>query len=298
MPQIVPFTLIRLRKAKGWSLEQLAERARVDKQTIWRLEKGEHSMPRESTIKNLARALSVEPAVLTGQMPIPETEADTWPGDHAKLKFAISIQAYNAIHLVAERYNIKQQEIVELAPFLYCWAAETSLRQRRERLKQAQLACENARNAAAEMQHLRTSASSFAKEEFAAESNSINSRDLFGTLLEEEGFGPENPSADNPFALFLSGLAEEIGGGAWFDYYDVWSWPIYRVCEEEATLLARRDADVAEDILEGHVALHDMPKGIQGDELAEWVRTKSEEFRKSLEPRVVEREREADKSSS
>jgi transcriptional regulator with XRE-family HTH domain len=299
MPKIVPFTLIRLRKAKRWSLEQLGGKARIDKQTIWRLENGEHTTVRETTVQKLARALGVEPAVLTGQTAVPETEDDdVWPSDHTKLKFRISTSAYNAICLVAERYNVKQQGIVELAPFLFCWAAEASLRQRRGRLDQARRACENALNVEREMQHLRAHDFSFSEEKFAAESKSIDSQDLFGTSLEEGGFGPDNTSTDNPFALFLSNLAEEIGGGATFDEYDFCSWPFYRVCEEEAAELAGHDAEVAEYILDGHVALHEMPKGIRGvQEERQWVRTKFEEFRNGL-LRSFEQQGKADKASS
>jgi transcriptional regulator with XRE-family HTH domain len=57
MPQIVAFTLRRLRTAKGLSLAQLADRAKIDKQTIWRLEQGKHTETRESTIQKLARTL-------------------------------------------------------------------------------------------------------------------------------------------------------------------------------------------------------------------------------------------------
>lgn len=299
MPQIVPFTLRRLRNEKGLSLEQLADRAKIDKQTIWRLEKGEHTTVHERTLKNLARSLSVEPAVLTGQTPVPETEDnDKWPSDHCKLKFPIYAGAYNAMYLVAERYDVKHQEIVELAPFLFCWAAEASLRQRQERLNQAKRAYEDARNLEREMQHLHASDSSSSEEKFEAESNSIARRDLFGTSLEAEGFGPDDYSTDNPFALFLNSLAEEMGGGAWLDEYAAWSGPLYRVCENEAVQLAGGDAQAAENILAGHVALHEMPKGIRGAERAQWVRTKSEEFQNTLLPRVIQTQHEADKASS
>jgi transcriptional regulator with XRE-family HTH domain len=90
MTNVVPFTLRRLRKARGWSLEQLAERAKIDKQTIFRLEKGERSQTRESTIRKLAGALNVERAVLTGETASPETTDDSYFSGMSKLNFHIS----------------------------------------------------------------------------------------------------------------------------------------------------------------------------------------------------------------
>jgi transcriptional regulator with XRE-family HTH domain len=289
-----------LRKAKGFTLEQLAERARIDKQTVWRLEKGDHTTVRESTLQKLARALSVEPPVLTGETALPETEEDEgYPSDLSKLKFPISTSAYNAIYLASERYRITHQDILELAPFLFCWAAEASLRQRRERLKQAQHAYENARNVEREMRHFRPSDSTDSEEKFAAESESIASPDLFGILLDNAGFGPplHDEHTDNPFAIFLNGLAEEIGGQATFDGYGAFDYPFYRVCVEDAERLVGGDAELTEAILEGHVALAEMPKGIVGQYRAQWVRTRFEEHRNRV-LRFIERRRKADEASS
>src|SRR5262249_17030202 len=131
MPNVVGFTVKRLRKAKGLSLEQLANRSKIDKGTIWRLEQGNHADTREHTVQNLARALGVDVAVLTGKSPAPEIDDDSKYFLMSKLRFRISDRACNAMFLVAERYRVAQQDIVELAPFLFYCAAEASLSQRR-----------------------------------------------------------------------------------------------------------------------------------------------------------------------
>jgi transcriptional regulator with XRE-family HTH domain len=284
MPTIVSFTLIRLRKAKGWSLEQLGKWAKINKQTIWRLENEHTTTVHENTLQKLAHALGVEPAVLTGKAAVPEPDDDSAWSQLAKLNFRISTSAHNALYLVADRYDVTHQEIVELAPFLFCWAAQASLRQRKERLEQAERAYENALHLEREMRHLRGSGSNSSKERFVAESKSIDSGDLFGLSLDDEGFGQMNQDIDNPFAIFLDSLVEDIEGGATFDGYGMREHPFYRICEENAARLAGGDSELTEDILEGRVVLNEMPKFGR----VEWLRTKAEEFRKKLHARAEE----------
>lgn len=55
-----------LRRERVMSLRELAERASVSKDTIWRLESGTSTNAHPSTIRKLAKALEVEPKELTG----------------------------------------------------------------------------------------------------------------------------------------------------------------------------------------------------------------------------------------
>jgi transcriptional regulator with XRE-family HTH domain len=292
MSKIVPFILKRLRTSKGMSQEQLAERAKIDKQTIFRLEQGEgrHTKTRERTIQQVARALNTDPGVLTGQTPLSDARDDPIPG-MSKFSFLTSTDAHNALFLVSKRYHVSQQEIVELAPFLFCCAAEASLRQRRDRLRQAEIACENAKNIEQEMRHLSAPDFAHSEEKFATEKGSINYQDLFGLLLEDNG-AIAGDDTQNPFALFLAGLANDTGGTAEFDGYTSDDWPRYRVCAEEAEHLAGGDSELLEYIHEGYIALNEMPKEIRDSskakEQAEWTRAKGEEFRRKLNPHLAE----------
>ena len=54
-----------LRAERVMSLRELSEVAGVSKDTIWRLESGTSTNAHPSTIRKLAKALSVEPAELT-----------------------------------------------------------------------------------------------------------------------------------------------------------------------------------------------------------------------------------------
>jgi len=283
MPKIVPAVLRQLRTAKGWSQELLAERAKIDKQTICRLEQGGHAKTREHTIQQLARVLNTDPAVLTGKSAPPDpVDDDSLYFLMSKLNFRISTSTHNALYLVSERYNVTQQEIVELAPFLFCCVAEASLQQRRDRLKEAQRALEYARSAEGQLQHLPGSDFSSSEETFAKESESLRAHDLFGLLVDECYRMDENP-----FALFLDGLADASAGVATFQHYDCSGIPEYHVCPDEAALLADGDGDLVDKILDGCVPLNEMPKEIRHGiekhkERTEWVRAKLEEFRQGM----------------
>jgi len=56
--------LKRLREARGWSQQELADRAEVPYITIYRCERGQHQEPRVSVAARLARALGVSLDVL------------------------------------------------------------------------------------------------------------------------------------------------------------------------------------------------------------------------------------------
>jgi len=58
--------LRRLRENRGWTLQELASRAEVPYETIYRTEKGLHAEPRLSVAVKLARALGVSLDVLAG----------------------------------------------------------------------------------------------------------------------------------------------------------------------------------------------------------------------------------------
>src|SRR5262249_8701547 len=193
-----------------WSQELLAERAKIDKQTICRLEQGGHAKTREHTIQQLARVLNTDPAVLTGKSAPPDpVDDDSLYSGMAKLNFRIGTDTHNALYLVSGRYNVSKQEIVELAPFLFCCAAQASLQQRSDRLNEAQRALEYARTVVDQIPHLPSSDFSSSEETLAKESESVRAHDLFGLLLDHR-------LDENPFALFLDGLANASGGVATF----------------------------------------------------------------------------------
>lgn len=287
MPKVNPFILTELRNKKKWSREQLAEKAKVNPKTISRIEHGRQRDTRPLTVRSLAGALDVEEARLTLEVTV-QNARDQYDVTLSRMEIEISTLARNALYLVARKYNVVQSSVVELAPFLFCWAAEASLRQRRNHLEQAERALEKMQKFEWEMPHVSVPDSGPTKEMLAAESDSINSQDIWGQSLYEAGFQDAtfNDGTDNPFAKFLGDLAEGIGGDATLDTFSYFDYPEYRICSEDATLIAGGDYELAEEILSGHVALHEMPKELQGigkwKEKADWARAKATEYREGM----------------
>jgi transcriptional regulator with XRE-family HTH domain len=71
--------LARLREARGWSQQELADRSGVPYITIYRCERGQHQEPRVSVAAKLARALGVSLDILadTYGKEIRETDSES-----------------------------------------------------------------------------------------------------------------------------------------------------------------------------------------------------------------------------
>jgi hypothetical protein len=231
--------------------------------------------------------LEVEPTVLTGETPLPtiQTKSEPETPKH-QLNVAICTEARNALHLASLRYNISQQQIIELAPVLFSWAAEASLRQRRDKIMQVERACENVQKLEQDLPHLPVPDSTYT-EVIAAERASIDCRDLFAINIQNgdtilEGTFSRFSDVDNPFAMFLGSLALEMGSVATFEECSWDELPVYRICPDEAAYLVGGDEERADDILDGFVSLSEMPKEIRDsmmfNERADWVRTTADEY--------------------
>jgi transcriptional regulator with XRE-family HTH domain len=287
VPKIDPSVLRQLRTSKGWSQDQLAENTKlgrnpkIDKRTISRLEQGKQTNTRGRTIQQLARVFGVELAVLTGEAPIPDAKRQDQPASESSIQ--ISAHARNALHLIHERYRVREWQIVEMAPFLFCWAAEASLRQRLNRIEQLERTCRTARDQERQVEYLRMSDFSDLEEKIEAEKDSIRDKDLFGYQIDEAGFANfKHEWTENPFARFLSDLVEGFDDVVTFDGFSSIDYPEYSVCPEEAEQLVGGDKVLAGRILSGIIALNEMPAEIRESfnsaDRADWVRAKAAEF--------------------
>jgi transcriptional regulator with XRE-family HTH domain len=287
MPKINPSVLKQLRASKGWSQDQLAENTkfgrnpRVDKRTISRIERGKQPSSHGRTMQQLARAFGVELAVLTGEAPIPDNKRQEQSASESSIQ--ITAHARNALYLIYERYHIRPWQIVEMAPFLFFWAAEASLRQRSNRIEQMERACRAVRDEERQVEYLRMSDSSDLDEKIEAEKDSIKSKDLFGYQIDDAGFAVfKHEWTENPFARFLNDLAEEFADVMTFEGISSVDYPEYSVCPEEAERLVGGDKVLADRILSGIVALNEMPPEVRESfnsaDRSDWVRAKAAEF--------------------
>jgi transcriptional regulator with XRE-family HTH domain len=292
MKKINPFALKTLRNQRGWSQEKLGEIAKIDKQTIWRIERGKAGVARTETIQRLARAFSVEEAVLTGDAAVPQKTTERDPPKF-EYQFNVDSGVPNALYLIMQRYGVPPWQVLELTPYLFCWAAEESLRRRRERINRLKRTYEDVQEMGREIQHLECTPSGI-EEAIAAELESIEGRDVFAFNLSMEK--PDLWVVDdellwNPFASFLDGLATEFQDVMELEQCPWEDWPIYRVCMQEAKDLVGGDSDLAEQILSGgSVSLFEMPKELRyhHEERTKWIREKIEAHRKAFRERIVE----------
>jgi hypothetical protein len=143
----------------------------------------------------------------------------------------------------------------------------------------AERACSNLQDAEEQISHLPTTDFAEIKERFAAELESIESQDLFAASLDHR-------IVDNTFSDFLSALAAEIGGDTTFDAYMWRDYPEYHLCPEEALHFVDGDTELADAIVQGHIALHEMPKDIRNfgtsKGRAAWARAKFDAYRNEL----------------
>lgn len=288
MAKVNPFILQTLRRRKNWSQDRLAEMAKVNKQTISRIERGEPENTRENTINQLAHALGVEPGELTREALTREGNQSEPMKRKRQSSFGVSDAANNFLYLISERYFIRPWQVMELAPLLFCWAAEMSLRERRERLNKLEEACSTARTLEEEMPHLPSPNFSYSEEKIAAESRSIDAHDIFGMCFSDDDFsdGPSHSlgdDVDNPFAIFLAKMAEDIGDVARFEGFSPIDYPGFDVCRNEALEMVGGDETLAGRILSGVVDLYEMPKDLHGvvgnaEVRAAWVQAQADAF--------------------
>jgi transcriptional regulator with XRE-family HTH domain len=288
MTQTISERLKELRDLRGLSQEALAQKARLNKQTIYRLENGRQP-PRQKTIQRLAPALGVEPEVLTGEKPIPSDRARPPESkDPAQLNIRLDPFIRNAFSLLALRYRVPIKSIVKVAPLLFFLAAEESLKRRRKILEEFEVASSHAEDLRANLPHLPLgwTATYYASK---AEEMSIANRDLFASDLfasetksDPLSYGwPEeyNEEKDNPFSAYLKELAEahediavEAVGPTRTEY---------EVGRSEAIELAGGDERLAEGLLNGWGLIHEIPRNLLGkgavSERVEWLRRKVEQ---------------------
>ena len=205
----------------------------------------------------------------------------------------------NALTLVASRYQVTRQQIIEIAPLLFYIAAEQSLAKRRERLHALEQAAEEFPDYVAPIDW----------HAHSAEAASINARDLFAKkVLSGNGadeifdWSPERDMKENPLASHLrdllsgvvasrkgateDGTPDEPADEEWFVDAHFYHWgatdaPNYYVCDEDVRASVGGDEKATEAIIWGCAALHEMPRDIQKAGPAEKASWACEEWGRS-----------------
>lgn len=130
---INPQALKAARKRHGLSQQQLAEAIGCTKDTVSRWERGASSMVRSHLRKPLSDVLRVKWEELT--KPADQTsDASTFLNPTVRVLIAEHARA--SLQLVAARYEVRPQEVLDIAPLLFVIAAERCLLEREQRLEE------------------------------------------------------------------------------------------------------------------------------------------------------------------
>jgi transcriptional regulator with XRE-family HTH domain len=240
--------LVEARKKKRWTQVELSGATKIDVSTVSRIERGKPTRVRQNTLKELTKALGVAPESLC---PRAEAERDA-------MKLRIPSRARNALTLVALRYKIRREHVVEIAPLLFFIAAERSLIERQKRVDEVSTSADALLDLQGSIRHLPVS-SPVHYEALFGEKKSIKARDLFGEMaLEDAGViaaGFEYDEAeDNPFVTYLRDSLAKVGSSpevaksvSWLPGFG----PSYEICTEEASSIVGGDAEAAQAIVSG-----------------------------------------------
>lgn len=209
--RIHPETLKRLRKAQAWSQQELADKAKIEKKTIGRLESANGGEARESTARLLASALKLGNPRILAQGPESEAVRDevsriNFDSGGSGPRVHLDSETALAYDLVEEHYGVDMHRLIEEAPMLFTLLAESSLAERRRRIEEAKAALEEFNRALPD--HLTDSDWAYRDEE-----ESIEKRDLFrhpGDLEWDDPCWEDYRENGNPFANFLKRLANNI----------------------------------------------------------------------------------------
>ena len=213
---IDPKRLRRLREGKRLTRNELAAKSTISVRTIARLESetATATTPQERTVNKIAKALGVEPGVLTGELPLPDATGHLRPegGQRRQVSAQLQPEVISAYALIKWRYGLGLPTLVNAAPLLFVLLAESSFVWRREKAEEAREAANLLRGLGLGNQNFWIAAGK-AENAAVAEEDSISPRDPFGETLFEEGIYDEgyDPYRDNPFADYLRALAKKIG---------------------------------------------------------------------------------------
>jgi transcriptional regulator with XRE-family HTH domain len=266
---IPPQRLRQLRELRGLSQDQLAKKAGLTKQTIYRLErKGERRPIRDGNLDRIARALDFDLKVVTGEAPIPSEASQANPvRDETayRLNFRVDAPIRNAYELAARQYRVSPSKLAQLAPLLFVIVAEASLKYRRQKLNDLEASLDRAAEREKDFPHWPLSFFEMddQKKAIQTEEASIDSRDLFG----KERFDPfgetqvHDEGKFNPFVAYLKALTASSDEITISDLSPTST--EYRVCASVAIKLAGDSEEVASWLLNGEVPIHHMPRELK-----------------------------------
>ncbi len=211
-----PEALKAARKHQRMTQQQLADALKCSKDTVSRWERGANRRVRPYLQERLGDALHVKWENLTTPPEQTVRKQEEIYG-HKWIKWAAPTNIRTALQLVALRYNVKPNEVLELAPLLFLIVAEKSLLERRRRIDEidaiyAEMEKKVGDNPATTyLGGILATRNITAEEHLAEEEKSLAKEDVFGRLIDFEWFGSRSDEdSEGPFVHFIRDLAKGI----------------------------------------------------------------------------------------
>ena len=204
---INPQALRAARKRHGLSQQQLAEAIGCTKDTVSRWERGASSTVRSHLRKPLSDVLRVKWEDLT--KPADQT-SDVFTSLNPTVRVSIAEHARASLQLVAARYAVRPQDVLDIAPLLFVIIAERSLLVRRHQFQEMRVVLEEAGNRLGNSHvdlggDFCTAGGELVDELLSSEEDSLNKRDVFGRNI------PSGHLKDaGPFVHFVRNLAKDL----------------------------------------------------------------------------------------
>ena len=272
-----PNVVRQLREGKRLARTRLAAIADISERQLRRIEDSDAPTVsvRDNTLMNLAKALEVEPSVLTGESPAPKVTPRPAPAERSPIRAMIGPKARLGYALLKQRYGVNATDLINMAPLFFTLLVEGSLAWRREQLEAAEEAM--CRASALGKGHLACmNAVHHADEGLSRERQSIEALDLFGEKIADDAYQwGYDTSTNNPFTDYLRMLADDLGkpdvvrvehrelGGMSLEY------PDYDICCTELDTITNHSSQARWVLEVGHARLDRIPSDLRGEDAAE-----------------------------
>ena len=297
--KIDPNRLRTLRQRKKLSRPDLERAAGITVRTIQRLENepDESKTTREDTVLRLAKALDVEPGVLTGELALLDAEkAPVAEPDPVRIGAQIAPKVRLAYDLIKRRYGVNATDLINMAPLFFTLLAEGSLAWRRRKLKRTK------RRGIRRLSKMQDEignrmfglVAEYAYEAYLLEKESIGKADLFSDhLFDDHGYAindlcdvPVDSTKENPFANYLRKLTKDLPDTGivsvdegTLNISSDFRFPYYDICKAVLNKIAN-DSEIARSSLEtGYARLSEIPEKLN-------AQVANEERQKWLEERL------------
>jgi len=257
---------------------------------------------RRGTVEALAKALNVDPKMLTGErdLPFDPSSGDHRDGSREVRQTTIRLDPQSTLNydLIERRYGMNLQEVVNIAPLLFVIHAEQSLRRRKRVSKEKLRSMEQVMQMSDVFPKLKEligypEVDEWYEEsdDYLSERDSIQSNDVFGQRVWNEFPGDGSP---NPFVAHLDAVLEDLDSpllanisrfeGIPFDavmYFPGNRVPEHEVCRSDLMEITGSDPDAIMALKFGIARIRDIPEAHMGpDKLVErvtWLRERLQE---------------------